>query len=426
MQGFRRIALALVLVAGLQAAAADVATAKQGRCPAGAPGTVCHLWDGRVTFIGDADTMSVDIWGDGTTKPVRVRLTGINAMEQTFYTNRPEERTGECHANEATARLEALVAAAKGRVRLAAQNPASRSGARMRRAVSVKIDSKRRDLSRTLAREGHALFLSNNAEWAWNRAISIYAQRAAAWRANLWNPEYCAAGPAANVRLWVNPEPEGPDEENEWVKVRNLDPVKPLPLGGWWVRDSALRRYTFPSTAVVPPGGTVTVWTGEGIGTASDFFWGYQKGVFDRYIKERGNGDGAYLFDPNGDLRASMQYPCRFMCDDPLKGAVRITVKYRGSEHITLRNRTSTAIDLDNYRLESKPHAYVFEGDSVLQPGEALRLVVRGDPDNDVHGRKYWGKPGPILGNKGDRIALMTLNYIRTGCKAWGHSAGSC
>ena len=33
-------------------------------------------------------------------------------------------------------------------------------------------------------------------------------------------------------------------------------------------------------------------------------------------------GDGAYLFDPQGDLRASMTYPCRIACTDPYQGAV--------------------------------------------------------------------------------------------------------
>ena len=164
----------------------------------------------------------------------------------------------------------------------------------------------------------------------------------------------------------------------------------------------------------------------KGLDTPAELFWGRPRGVFDHVIRGRHTGDGAYLFDPDGDLRAWMQYPCRAVCRDALKGAVAIRVRYRGREHITLRNRLDVPIDLDNYRLESKPHAYVFEGDSVLQPGETLRLVVRGDPDDDVHGRKHWGKRRPILGNKGDVVKLTTLDFIRTGCRAWGHQAGSC
>ena len=32
-------------------------------------------------------------------------------------------------------------------------------------------------------------------------------------------------------------------------------------------------------------------------------------------------GDGGYLFDPDGDLRASMIYPCLVACAHPLGGS---------------------------------------------------------------------------------------------------------
>jgi endonuclease YncB( thermonuclease family) len=426
MQGFKRAALAMVLAAGLQAvwSGAAIAQPKTGQCPQGTRGTVCLLWTGKVTFIGDGDTVSVDLHGDGTKKAVRVRMTGIQAMEETYYTNVPADRTGECHANEATARLEQIVARAKGRVQLAAQNPASHSGARLRRAVSVKIHGKWRDVGRMLVAGGHALFLSNGTEWAWNRSYNTLAQQAAPWGVNLWDPDYCGVGPPANLRLWANPEPEGLDEDGEWVKIRNLDPLKPLALGGWWVRDSALRRYVFPRTATVAPGATLTLWVGEGIGyPPTDFFWGSRRGVFDRVNADHSTGDGAYLFDPQGDLRASMTYPCRYNCTDPYKGAVKIRAKYRGSEYVTLQNRTSAPVDLENYRLASPPHSYVFGPDSTLQPGEEMRLEVRGAPESDSHGRKHWGQAGPILGNAGDKLVLTTLNYIRLGCYAWGRAS---
>ena len=40
---------------------------------------------GKVTFIADGDTINVDIDGDGTHTPKRIRITGIQAMEQTTY-----------------------------------------------------------------------------------------------------------------------------------------------------------------------------------------------------------------------------------------------------------------------------------------------------------------------------------------------------
>src|SRR5687767_13028394 len=121
-----RILTLLALTAVLPATAAAQTSSppgELGRCPQGDPSVQCHLWTGNVTFIGDGDTVSVDLDGDDTKQPVRVRMTGINAPEQTVHTNVPEDRVGECHANEATARLEELVARGGGRVKLAAINP---------------------------------------------------------------------------------------------------------------------------------------------------------------------------------------------------------------------------------------------------------------------------------------------------------------
>ena len=43
-----------------------------------------------------------------------------------------------------------------------------------------------------------------------------------------------------------------------------------------------------------------------------------------------GVGDGAYLFDPQGDLRAWMTYPCRLGCTDPYTGALELTADATG------------------------------------------------------------------------------------------------
>ena len=78
-------------------------------------------------------------------------------------------------------------------------------------------------------------------------------------RRGLYDPDACGVGPSAAspLKLWVNWDADGRDTSNpsgEWVKIRNLDPVNPVPLGGWYLRDSGLRRFTFPASAVVAPG----------------------------------------------------------------------------------------------------------------------------------------------------------------------------
>src|SRR5829696_2807549 len=128
----------IALLALPSAAAAEVQAGIPGPCEVGARTELCQFWTGKVTFIGDGDTMSVDLAGDKTKKPVRVRITGIDTMEQWYYTNNPNDRTGECHANDATNRLEQLVSRSRKRVRLSAMNPESTSRGRLKRAVQVK------------------------------------------------------------------------------------------------------------------------------------------------------------------------------------------------------------------------------------------------------------------------------------------------
>jgi endonuclease YncB( thermonuclease family) len=399
-------------------------------CGTGVAAPTCQFWTGKVTFIGDGDTLSVDIDGDGTKKPVRVRLTGVNAMEESVYTNVPEDRLGDCHAGEATARLEYLVKQAKGRVRLAAQDPTNTSRGRLRRAVAVMIHGKYRDVGRTLIVEGHALPLPTGDEWAWNVSYGVLAERAAAAHENLWDPTFCGAGPEelAALKVWANWDAPGNDRRNpngEWVKIRNLDAVNPVALGGWWVRDSGLRRYTFPEGTTVPPASVLTVHVGEGVDAPGELFWNLTRGVFDNAPHNgKGEGDGAYLFDPEGDLRNYLMYPCRRNCTDPLENAVKVSAAYRRSrEYVTFENVSPGPIDLEGYRVDSKPYGYTIGADSVLQPGEQLRLNVEGDPAEDTHLEKNWDLDHAILAGGGDRVRLQTLTDIVVGCDAWGSAS---
>lgn len=112
----------------------------------------------------------------------------------------------------------------------------------------------------------------------------------------LWDPDYCGAGPNEGwpLKLWVNAIPVGSDEdalEEEFVTIQNRDPVNAMDVSGWWVRDSGLRRYVFAPGTVLAGAQAITVRVGAGTDN---------------------------LFDPQGDIRASMIYPCRTVCKDPL------------------------------------------------------------------------------------------------------------
>jgi endonuclease YncB( thermonuclease family) len=420
----RLLACLIALVALAVAPAA--AEARTGSCLAPGFKQVCTVWTGKVTYIGDGDTIYVDVKGDKTTKSLHIRMTGFNAMEQTVYSNIASRRRGECHALEATARLEQLIRGSRGRVRLAALNPGSHSGARPRRAVAVRIQGRWRDVGAIMLAEGHALWLPNRQEWAWNAGYSALAEQAAAQQLGLWNPAYCGLGPSdvSPLAVLANADADGQDEtalNGEWIRVRNLDPVNEVYLGGWWVRDSALRRYVFPDWATLAPGDSLTVYVGKGNDTWTEFFWDQRHPIFENATGgERAMGDGAYLFDPQGDLRASMTYPCRTNCTDPYQGAVKVTAKPRGRESVTVRNVASSAINLDGYRLHSPPYSYSFPRDSVLDPGEEMTIDVLGDPIEDSRLEKHWGRPRAILNNGGDSVRVSSFRGVVLDCYAYG------
>ena len=424
MRRFPLLLLTFLLAAAALPAAASAAG--RGQCLLRAAGPQCYTWTGKVTFVADADTIYVDVDGDGTRRGLPVRITGINATELTTYSSRAARRRGECHAVEATARLEQLLKPAKYKVRVLAQDPASRSGRRLRRAIAVKVKGRWVDVGRTLVGEGHAVWLPNRREYAWNRDYSVLQGRAARAQLNLWDTDYCGFGPneAHPIEMVVNWDADGNDSfdpNGEWVRIKNPDPVNPLPLGGWWMRDSALQRITFPSWAQIPPGGHITVYAGIGDDTESEFYWGRRGPLFENVTRdERLVGDGAYLFDPQGDLRASMFYPCRVDCTDPNAGALRLYASPRGREVVRVVNEGPVPIDLERYRMVSPPYGYAFDPGSVVGPGETMRVRIYEPTGDEGPLTRYWTPGKRILNNGGDIVQLRRFDDVIVACTSWG------
>jgi endonuclease YncB( thermonuclease family) len=421
----RRLLPLLLPVLAALAVLPALAEAKRGACVAGQPVPRCEVWTAKVVSVNDGDTIDVDLAGDGTSAARRIRFTGVQAMEQKTYAAR--HRSGDCHAVEATLRVERLIRHSGNRVRLAAEDPLSTAHRRLLRTVAVRSNGRWTDLGTILVREGLALWMPLWAESAPNAAYSVLGQQARAAGIGLYDPDACGIGPSAAspLKLWVNWDADGRDTSNaagEWVKLRNLDPVNPVPLGGWYVRDSGLRRFTFPPAAVVGPGATLTVNVGEESDGVSVFAWNQRAPVFGNVTDDTdAMGDGAYLFDPLGNVRASMIYPCRFTCTDPLQGAITIGAEPDGQrESVTLTNVSAGPVDLDGYVLKSAPQSYHFAPGSVIQPGGSLVVRVIGDPDQDTATVKRWGFARTILRNAGDVVELRTYTDIRLACAAWG------
>jgi micrococcal nuclease len=316
----RRTAAALIAVVTATVLAAVPATpaAAAASCrPDGGP--ACQVWTGKVAWVADGDTLLVDVAGDGTGTPRSIRLIGVQSMEQTVYSAVPSRRRGECHALAATARVEQLVRAGGGTVRMTAQKASSASRGRPLRSIAVKINGSWRDIGLELLRHGYALWWPDRTEYAWNGIYRRAAQQAARERRHLYDTDVCGTGPmqSAKLSVQVNYDATGADDQNingEWIRVANAS-GGPVQIGGWWVRDSALRRYTFPAGTAVPARGAVYVHVGKGRSTAAHKYWGLAAPAFDNPTSDAlAIGDGGYLFDPRGDLRAWMLYPCVIAC----------------------------------------------------------------------------------------------------------------
>jgi micrococcal nuclease len=331
MRTQRRLALPLLLaltaLAGVLAPTADAV--RRGPCIPGTKKPTCRVWTGKVMAVADGDTVNARIWQNGHWSERRdIRVLGLQAMELTDY-SRAHGRKGECHAVAAAERLEFLLQGRRvkrRKIRVAAFRVSSRTEGRrgrLRRGVAYKANGRWHDAGAMLMREGHALWDPNGKEWAWNARYAELARRAASEGRGIWDTDACGAGPrpGALIELGVNWDARHSDGRNvngEWIKIKNRDPLNPLPLHRWWVRDSALRRYRLPQSAIVPAGGSIRVRVGKGTDNAINFFWGLSEPVFENAKRgRRAIGDGGYLFDPRGDLRAWRMYPCRMVCAGP-------------------------------------------------------------------------------------------------------------
>jgi len=420
----RAVRLSLLAVVATLMAPAP-AGASSGPCiPDYAHGAQCHVWKGKVRYVDDGDTLDADVPGDGLGGLLRVRIIGVQAMEQTSY--RAAQRAGDCHSLDATNRLEQLVKKSKGKIRVASLYPESRSRGRRLRSIAVRRGGRWRDVGRILVSEGLGLWWPGQAEDATNARYSVLSQKAAAAHRGLFSSSSCGIGPNEGqpIGVWAQWDADGSDMDNvngEYVKIRNYDPNNWLPLDGWYVRDSSLRRFTFPPGSAVAPNSSVTVYGGEGENGSGDYYWNLTRPVFDNATRDNPDvGDGAYLFDPQGDLRAWMIYPCKIACTNPAQGQIALDVQPRKDEWISITNTGGSMLDLEPYVLKTPPYSYAFPGGTVLGPGQTIRVHTEGDPAEDGATDRYWGMTGQILNNGGDVATLSTYNDIQIACTAYG------
>jgi endonuclease YncB( thermonuclease family) len=414
----RRLLLTFVLLVFACAWTTSAAQARTYMAPCVGPGKsgpMCHFWTARAVSINDGDTIGVRI--DGQHRVWQIRFIGVQATELHHYD--PKHRSGECNSVEAADRVQQLVRGSHKRVLLSAQHPGTRFTYRLGRYISLKVNGRWQDLGAIEMSEGHTLWMSDERETAWNNVYNKLGQEAEQKHIGLWDPTHCGSGPDQNVplRAWVNWDPHGVDQadvNNEWVKIQNLSATTSLPLGRWWVRDSGLRRFTFPRGTVLRPGATITVHDGHGQRSGDEFFWGLGVPVFQNI------GDGAYVFDPQGDIRASLVYPCVMACTDPNQGALQISAQLRSHQYVLIQNVSNHVVNLYGYELRSPGWPYDFGPNSVLQPGQTMRVDLDGATAQDSTLDRHWGSPYPFLHPRGDVVRVQTFSEIPIGCASWG------
>jgi len=410
---------------------APAASAKRIPCVLGEKSPKCLVWTAKVHLADDGDTVKAKILNGKKFGPrERVRLTGIQAPELFNYSRKT--RRGACMGVEATEALEHMVH--NSTVRLVAQKASSRSigdtRVRLRRSIQVKRGGKWIDPAAELLRRGLALWFPNGQEWAWNGPYSRLAEEAAAKGIGIWNPLACGkSGPSQTSPLSIKPKWDGENKDRasgEWIRITNHDPVNSVPLAGWAVRDAHLRGdkhqpgYNFPASAVIPPSGSIVVNVGQGTDTVSTFHWGFaeRETVFENASNDKKQaGDGAYLFDPHGEMRAFAQYPCRLSCTEPLAGKVSVTARYQGLLHewVTLTNTSAETISLNQYELENSPWFYEFNERDLILPGESIVVWI--------------DKPHEVPPVNGSRVTLAAVPGVFPfqgvqpgGFRSWNHS----
>jgi endonuclease YncB( thermonuclease family) len=423
----------ICLFAGLLLSALAFSPAAEARripCVLGdKKGPKCLVWTAKVRLGDDGDTVKARIKKGRYFGPRElVRLTGIQAMELFEYSRK--SRRGACMAVPATVALENMVK--RSTVRLLAQKASSRSigdrRARLRRSIQVKRGGRWIDPAAELLRRGLVLPFPSGQEWAWNGPYRRLAQEAAAKGIGIWNPTSCRKpGPWQSNPLTIKVKWDAPGKDKasgEWMRITNFGDT-PVPLRGWSIRDSHLRGdkhrpgYKFPPGAVIPPNGSLKVVVGKGRNTETTFYWGMpqKETIFENASNDKKQaGDGAYLFDPHGELRAYMMYPCRVRCSEPLARKVSISARYQGLEHewVTITNDSSAPVSLYEYELENSPWFYEFGPRDVIQPGRSIVVWIhKPHPVPLTNGGRSLLSPQP------GRIPFQSVQL--GGFRSWNH-----
>ncbi len=386
---------------------------------------------GYAAMVVDGDTLRFSHSRNRTTDNYQVvRLLGVQA---------PEKFPGASGC-EGPAAHEFLREAIEGRPVVLASATDSRSSIRNRRTRTVYVrmpDGSWIDASALMLAAGFGQWMPKKIEPVHNLQYRKIFDTARAKGLNMWDPQYCGVGPPANLRLVIQPDPVGVDSRelnDEYVAVVN-DGAERVDLSGWVLRDSSLDWLRLPPGTGVDPGSVLTVRSGSGPNTSSTVYWGRRSPVWANFTTAAGVrtrfgfiGDGAYLLDPEGNVRASKVYPCLGGCSDPASGALVISKvaydppgderKKPNSERMRITNRGTTEMSLFGYEIRAGGFGYEFGPYDRLAPGGSLTLRL--GTGRSTAAVRHLGLARASLANSGDRVLLRSFDGVRLDCRAWG------
>jgi endonuclease YncB( thermonuclease family) len=364
-----------------------------------------------VVKVVDGDTIDAEVFG----VVQRVRMLGINATE-----------TGVCHAEAAKLWLKDRI---EGRsVQLTAKDPNVKLNfGRPARFIDLDGD----DIGAEMIELGLVIPYPHPTETARNDKYLDLAAEARQRGVGIWDDDACGSGPAqaAGLELLVRWDAEEDDSLNvngEWIDVYNPSDA-PVSLTGWHVRDASTRTYEFPRGTRVPAGSYVRVHVGRGTDTPTRKYWGIDHPIFDNKLDEI-----TYLFDPDGDLRASFEYQCRIDCyNDYTDIILNMNVDAPGDDNTNINGEWIDVINTGPRRLymygtyvEAFPYALHFEPQHSIAAHSNLRIFVGRGTDRGQ--TLFMNKTVSILTNAGETATLRRKDGLILEELVWPTPFVSC
>lgn len=378
---------------------------------------------GRVTRVLDGDTVDVDLDGDGAADE-QVRLVGLDTPEK-----------NQCGYSVAQRKLKRLV---EGRVvTLVTDNSeAFATQGRILRRVVVKRDGKRIDATAWMLRRGLGLWKPYPEEPSAMPRYRFLTSVAAEDGRNLFAGDWCSAGPAAGVRLRLDLQWKADTNRGEHIRITNLGPGE-VDLSDWMIRSGRVRKYRVPKGGAIAEGRTLTIHVGSGTNGHYHRYLGSGRSLFpdiDVLDPLAGYpGEGAYLLDPGGDVRAHQLYPCVHACAHAANGKIKITeVNYDppgndkdklNEEWFEVTNVSDRTVHVGRLVLDAHPYTVELPPHKRLAPNE--RIIVRSGSGKSTSSEYFLNSSYPVLNNGGETVMVRTYPGVIIDEYSWGDAMGS-